>query len=303
MPFADELARNGLRVGEPATGEVFPLVLVLPPRQRDEARALFARAVLRAAPGGTRGGGDAERRGRANRAKRICPGLPVPCNTNPSTNAACSGARRSASGIDPDAAGRVACAGRAAPDRRWATSAGRACSRGTASTARRRCWPRICRHDLRGSVADLGAGYGYLSAQVLARCPVSGDRPVRGRARALDLARINLARAKRSGRDVAVGIPLARRHPRPCPAYDFIVSNPPFHQGRADRRNWAARSSRPPPMRCSRWRRLLLVANRHLPYEAGLAARFEHVRALAAGARLQGDRGGEAERGDETGQD
>jgi 16S rRNA (guanine1207-N2)-methyltransferase len=32
MPFADELARNGFRVGEPAVGELFPLVLVLPPR-------------------------------------------------------------------------------------------------------------------------------------------------------------------------------------------------------------------------------------------------------------------------------
>ncbi|MEO7071640.1 MAG: 16S rRNA methyltransferase, partial [Rhodanobacter sp.] len=34
MPFADELVRSGLRVGEPADDERFALVLVLPPRQR-----------------------------------------------------------------------------------------------------------------------------------------------------------------------------------------------------------------------------------------------------------------------------
>ncbi|WP_289444616.1 hypothetical protein, partial [Klebsiella pneumoniae] len=53
LPFAEELSRNGLRVGEPAVGERFARVLVLPPRQRDEARALFARALQHAETGGT----------------------------------------------------------------------------------------------------------------------------------------------------------------------------------------------------------------------------------------------------------
>src|SRR6185312_8730767 len=50
LPFADELTRNGLRVGEPEPGERFSLVMLLPPRQRDEARALFARALNLLAP-------------------------------------------------------------------------------------------------------------------------------------------------------------------------------------------------------------------------------------------------------------
>src|SRR5690554_4027837 len=59
-PDADALGRQGLTVacgdGEPvdhagaATGTP-PLVLLLPPRQRDEARAAFAEALARAAPG------------------------------------------------------------------------------------------------------------------------------------------------------------------------------------------------------------------------------------------------------------
>ena len=44
-PSFDALQRSGLDVHGDAVHGRFPLVLVLPPRQRDEARALFARAV------------------------------------------------------------------------------------------------------------------------------------------------------------------------------------------------------------------------------------------------------------------
>ena len=53
-PDAELLERAGLRVVADAAldGTRYPLVLVLPPRQREEARALLARAVQLAAPGG-----------------------------------------------------------------------------------------------------------------------------------------------------------------------------------------------------------------------------------------------------------
>ncbi|NMW24374.1 methyltransferase, partial [Rhodanobacter denitrificans] len=136
--------------------------------------------------------------------------------------------------------------------------------------------------DLRGRVADLGAGYGYLSAQVVARCPrVEALDLYEAEARALEPARTNLARAKREyGRELAATIywhdvtrGLAQR-------YDAIVSNPPFHQGRADLPELgrafivsAAEALVPDG-------RLLIVANRHLPYEAVLASRFHEVRTL-----------------------
>src|SRR5690606_41641849 len=59
-PDADALRRSGLEVREP-DGAKYPLVLVLPPRQRDEARALFAAALERLRPG--RGGGARAGRG------------------------------------------------------------------------------------------------------------------------------------------------------------------------------------------------------------------------------------------------
>jgi 16S rRNA (guanine1207-N2)-methyltransferase len=53
-PEFDALSRSGLEVVEEgaAPDTTFPLVLVLPPRQRDEARALFARALDRAGDDG-----------------------------------------------------------------------------------------------------------------------------------------------------------------------------------------------------------------------------------------------------------
>ena len=52
-PDHDALARAGLTVrGADEVDGPWPLVLVLPPRQRDEARALFAHALDRLAPGG-----------------------------------------------------------------------------------------------------------------------------------------------------------------------------------------------------------------------------------------------------------
>jgi len=137
--------------------------------------------------------------------------------------------------------------------------------------------------ELHGRVADLGAGYGYLACQLIARCPrVSAIDLYEAEARALEPARVNLARAQRdAGRELAVNVhwhDVTRGLPE---RYDAIVSNPPFHQGRADlpelgRAFITSAADALRPDGC-----LLLVANRHLPYEAHLGQRFETVRTLA----------------------
>ena len=281
LPFADELGRNGLRVGEAAVEEKFPLVLLLPPRQRDEARALFARALTHVAPGGTllaaMPNAEGAKSGEADLAKLA--GAVQHLSKHKCRVFWCT---PSPERIDQSLLAE------------WlALDAPRAIADGYASRPGLFAWDRVDRAsallaehlpaDLHGRVADLGAGYGYLSTQVIARCPrVAALDLYEAEARALEPARANLARAVReSGHAVAVEVHwhdvtrgLARR-------YDAIVSNPPFHQGRADLPELgrafivsAAEALLPDG-------RLLIVANRHLPYEAVLASRFHDVRTLA----------------------
>jgi 16S rRNA (guanine1207-N2)-methyltransferase len=132
--------------------------------------------------------------------------------------------------------------------------------------------------ELRGRVADFGAGWGYLALQVLARCPRMTSLDLyEADARSLALADENLANASIPvhfhWHDVANGV--AER-------FDAIVCNPPFHAlGRGERPDIgrafiasAANALNPGGV-------LWLVANRHLPYEEALSGGFASVRIVA----------------------
>jgi len=280
LPFADELGRNGLRVGEPAAGEKFSLVLLLPPRQRDEARALFARALSCLIPGGTllasMPNAEGAKSGEADLAK-----LAGTVQHLPKHKCRVFWTSPQAAGID-----------RALLAQWLALDAPRETSDGFVSCPGLFAWDRIDRAsallashlpaDLHGRVADLGAGYGYLASQVVAHSPrVSAIDLYEAEARALGPARINLQNAVRAcGRDVAVAVhwhDVTRGLPQ---RYDAIVSNPPFHQGRADLPELGRAFITSAADALLPDGRLFIVANRHLPYEAILAARFREVRPL-----------------------
>ncbi len=277
-PFATALERSNLMVGEPAPEQRFPLVMVLPSRQRDEARALFARAARHVESGGIvvasiandegARSGEADFRKLFGRAQVLSKHH---CRVFWSTS-------------DDAAIDQALLAGWQALDAPRAIGDGRFVSRPGLFA-----WNRIdpasallaaaLPANLRGRVADLGAGYGYLACEVLRRCEgVTAIDLYEAEARALEPARINLDAALTqcdrpietsiSWHDVTRGLPKR---------YDVIVSNPPFHQGRADQpelgQTFISAAANALEPNGSLW----LVANRHLPYEQTLATRFGNV--------------------------
>ena len=131
-----------------------------------------------------------------------------------------------------------------------------------------------------GRVADLGAGWGYLGAQVLRRFDaVTELDSYEAEALAIEDGRANLGRIDHAAArnwhwaDVAAGLPEVQ-------PYDWIISNPPFHEGmRADPA--IGRAFIAAAWKAIRRRgKFVLVANQHLPYEAELRKRFREVQLL-----------------------
>lgn len=120
-------------------------------------------------------------------------------------------------------------------------------------------------------IADLGAGWGWLAAQVLARPGVEELHLVEADHAALACARANVADPRASFHWAD-----ATRFRPPAPL-DGVVMNPPFHQGRAADPALGAAFIRAAAGMLGTSGRLWMVANRHLPYEAALAQAFREV--------------------------
>ena len=279
-PDADALQRSGCEVlAIDEIGSPHPLVLVLPPRQREQARALFARAIAATTDGGIVVACAANDEG-AKSAQADLARIAGPLHARSKRHCRVFWTTPLHGAIDP----ALAVQWRQA-DQPRAIAGGRFLSRPGVFA-----WDRIdpasallaaqLPSDLSGRGADLGAGFGYLASEVLARCAgVSALDLYEADARALALARDNLARGAGQvalgfhWHDVTAGLP---------GSYDFIVSNPPFHaQGRADRPDIGRAFIASAANALRDGGRLLLVANRHLPYEAELDAHFGDVRTLA----------------------
>jgi 16S rRNA (guanine1207-N2)-methyltransferase len=315
-PEADALHRSGLTVcndgaladaeagadpDEPAgaVSRRYPLVLLLPPRQREESRALMARALALCAPGGrvvacvanNEGAKSAEDDLRriagpvATLTKNKCRVFwTAPRDAVEETQT--PGAADTIPTIVTQRDARDLAAAWRHLDHIRPIAGGHLLSRPGVFA-----WDRIdpassllvehLPQDLAGHAADLGAGIGYLGIELLARCPrITALDLYEAEARALDLARRNLqAQADRATlgfhwHDVTTGLPAK---------YDVIITNPPFHaQGRADRPDIGRRFISAAAAAMRPGGRLWLVANRHLPYEAVLQEHFGQVREVAA---------------------
>ncbi|MFV0513760.1 MAG: methyltransferase [Jhaorihella sp.] len=130
-------------------------------------------------------------------------------------------------------------------------------------------------------VTDLGAGWGYLSAGLLADVRLERLDLVEADHRALDCARRNVSdpRVRFHWADATAW--------RPDKAPDAVVMNPPFHDGRAADpglgRGFIDAAARMLAPGGALW----LVANRHLPYETALTSRFAECREVAGDGRFK----------------
>jgi 16S rRNA (guanine1207-N2)-methyltransferase len=130
---------------------------------------------------------------------------------------------------------------------------------------------------LSGRGADLGCGLGVLSHAVLANPQVTALALVDLDRRAVECARRNVVdpRAGFHWRDARTGPDLAD--------LDFVVMNPPFHEGGAEDKALGQAFIRRAHAMLRKGGVLWLVANRHLPYEGVLGELFGKAALKAEG--------------------
>lgn len=135
---------------------------------------------------------------------------------------------------------------------------------------------------LSGAGADLGCGFGVLARAVLASAAVRSIRLI-------DLDRRAIEAAQRNVQDDRACFDWADVRSLPATGeLDFIVSNPPFHDGGDENRRLGQAFVRQAAAMLKTGGAAWVVANRHLPYEAELNAAFKRVRLVveAGGYKL-----------------
>jgi 16S rRNA (guanine1207-N2)-methyltransferase len=274
-PAHDALLRSGFAMR--GTEAPSALTLVLPPRQREEYRALLARALKETAPGGIVMAAVSNNEG----AKTVENDLKALAGNISSLSK--NKCRVFWATVDAARADKALIDAWAALDRPRDIEDGQFMSRPGLFA-----WDHLdagskllVDHlpiNLKGKVADLGAGFGYLSDEVLTKNPgITHLDVIEAEQRALDMAKHNLetygARVAFHWLDATRDLP---------DTYDAIISNPPFHVAdRADRHDIGKAFITSAAKSLTSGGQLWIVANRHLPYEDTLEVSFKHVSLVA----------------------
>lgn len=124
-------------------------------------------------------------------------------------------------------------------------------------------------------LADLGAGWGYLSRHILERDKIQELHLIEADHSALECAKKNVTdpRAQFHWADALQYSPKL--------AFDAVITNPPFHTSRQADPNIGRAFIAAAARMLTPSGRIWLVANRHLPYERTLAENFRNVEEIA----------------------
>lgn len=246
------------------------LTIVVPPRQRDQARALFARAVL-AAPEGTHVLASLPNTLGGKTGEKLLTEIAGEAGSLSKHKCRAFWARKEAAKVNTALAAE------------WIEEdAIREIEPGLFSRPGLFSWDRVdpgselladsVPEQTKGIGADLGGGYGFLSREILTNCP-KVERMDLYEAEYRAIACLHETLAEFEGRYTAHWTDVLTELPKS--AYDFVVMNPPFHAGRADNSALGRGFIRAAAQTLKPGGTLWLVANRHLPYEAELAACFK----------------------------
>lgn len=128
---------------------------------------------------------------------------------------------------------------------------------------------------LKGNGIDLGCGYGALATVVLRSAAVKSLKLVDLDRRAVDAAKKNVTDERVSFDWADVRLLEAEG------TLDFVVSNPPFHDGGTEDKRLGQKFIRKSAEVLKKGGVAWIVANRHLPYEKDLEEAFKRVRMVA----------------------
>jgi 16S rRNA (guanine1207-N2)-methyltransferase len=274
-PHFRALQASAAIVTPQAEGDGFDMTLVLAGRHRGLNEVRIAEALERAAPGGlvvVAGGKDD---GIASLRKRVDELVPLEGHL-PKYHGIAFWLRRPA---NPAAAEELRAANPALlVENRFHTAPGMF-SFDRIDTGSKLLVENLPR-DLRGSVADFCAGWGYVAAEIAARSPgISGLDLHEADFPSLEAAKLNLAGVNQSIARNFFWIDLLKEPVEK--RYDAIAMNPPFHRSRAAEPEIGAGMIRAAAKALKPGGRLFMVANRQLPYEPILAAAFSSHAELA----------------------